>query len=66
MVLLVVKKLLLLKSIEYLVVDGLCGLNGALERMKQELQQLIVEENHKEYAINVEGLYKEVNLISSK
>ncbi|KAI3720485.1 hypothetical protein L6452_21403 [Arctium lappa] len=62
-VLLAVKNLLMLKSTEHLVVDGFCGLNGALERMRQQLQQLILEENHREYAIDVEGLCKEVNLI---
>lgn len=59
-VLLAVKNLLMLKSTEHLVVDGFCGLNGALERMRQ---QLILEKNHREYATDVEGLCKEVNLI---
>ncbi|KAJ9563942.1 hypothetical protein OSB04_009102 [Centaurea solstitialis] len=62
-VLLSVKNLLMLKSSEHLVVDGFCGLDGALERMGQQLKQLTLEESHREYAIDVEGLCKEVNLI---
>ncbi|XP_076958944.1 uncharacterized protein LOC143634858 [Bidens hawaiensis] len=59
-VLVTVKNLLKLKSAEPLVVDGFCGLDGALERTRHQLQQ---EENRKEYAADVEGLCKEVNLI---
>ncbi|KAJ0438593.1 putative armadillo-like helical, nucleotide exchange factor Fes1 [Helianthus annuus] len=59
-VLVAVKNLLKLKSAEALVVDGFCGLKGALERMRHQLQQ---EEDRREYANDVEGLCKEVNLI---
>ncbi|KAK1424506.1 hypothetical protein QVD17_19836 [Tagetes erecta] len=59
-VLVTVKNLLKLKSAEHLVVDGFCGLKGALERMRHQLQQ---EEDRREYAIDVENLCKEVNLI---
>ncbi|PWA88467.1 ARM repeat superfamily protein [Artemisia annua] len=62
-VLLAVKNLLMLESTELLVLDGFCGLKGALERMRLQLQQLIREENDNEYAIDVDGLCKEVNLI---
>ncbi|KVH88203.1 hypothetical protein Ccrd_024414 [Cynara cardunculus var. scolymus] len=62
-VLFAIKNVLMLKSSEHLVVDGFCGLNGALERMRQQLQQFILEENHREYAIDIEGLCKEVYLI---
>lgn len=57
-VLLAVKNLLMLKSTQVDVVDGFCGLKGALERMMQKLQNL-----NTEYAIDVEGLCKEVNMI---
>ena len=53
----------MLDSTEILVLDGFCGLKGALERMRLQLQQLIREENDNEYAIDVDGLCKEVNLI---
>lgn len=53
----------MLESTELLVLDGFCGLKGALERMRLQLQQLIREENDNEYAIDVDGLCKEVNLI---
>ncbi|KAI3745438.1 hypothetical protein L1987_58550 [Smallanthus sonchifolius] len=59
-VLVTVKNLLMLKSADLLVVDGFCGLKGALERMRHQLQQ---EEDRREYAIDVEGLCKEVNSI---
>lgn len=62
-VLLAVKNLLMLKSTESLVVDGFCGLDGALEMMRKQLQQSILEENQREYAIDVEGLCKEVDFI---
>lgn len=62
-VLLAVKNLLMLKSTEFLVVDGFCGLNGALEKMRQQLQRFIQEESQREYAIDVEGLCKEVDSI---
>nr|XP_043626222.1 nucleotide exchange factor SIL1 [Erigeron canadensis] len=62
-VLLAVKNLLLLKSTERLVDDGFCGLKGALERMRHQLQQLSLEEDHREYAMDVESLCKEVSSI---
>lgn len=61
-VLVAVKNLLMLKSTEPLLVDGFCGLKGALERMSQQLQ-FFLEENHSEYAMDVEGLCKEVSSI---
>ncbi|KAK9051772.1 hypothetical protein SSX86_028400 [Deinandra increscens subsp. villosa] len=59
-VLIALKNLLMLRSSEVLVVDGFCGLKGALERMRYQLQQ---EEVRREYASDVEGLCKEVHLI---
>ncbi|KAL8228203.1 hypothetical protein R6Q57_015807 [Mikania cordata] len=59
-VLVAVKNLLRLKSAELLVVDGFCGLKGALEEMRHRLQQ---EQDRRDYAIDVEVLRKEVNLI---
>nr|GFB26642.1 hypothetical protein [Tanacetum cinerariifolium] len=61
-VLLAVKNLLMLEPTQ-VVLDGFCGLKGALERMRLQLQQLIREENDNEYAIDVDGLCKEVNSI---
>ncbi|KAL7606223.1 hypothetical protein Lser_V15G14507 [Lactuca serriola] len=62
-VLLAVKNLLMLKSTEFLVVDGFCGLHGALEKMRQQLQESILEGNQREYATDVEDLCKEVDFI---
>lgn len=53
----------MLKSTEFLVVDGFCGLHGALEKMRQQLQESILEGNQREYATDVEDLCKEVDFI---
>ncbi|XP_071706395.1 hsp70 nucleotide exchange factor FES1 [Rutidosis leptorrhynchoides] len=62
-VLLAVKNLLMLKSTEHLIVDGFCGLEGALVRMRKQLQPFILDEDVYEYATEVERLCKEVNSI---
>ncbi|CAI9785078.1 unnamed protein product [Fraxinus pennsylvanica] len=58
-----VKNLLQLRSTEALVFKEVCKLDVTLETMKQQLQQLMVEENFKEYAVDVESLRREVELI---
>ncbi|KAE8694102.1 hypothetical protein F3Y22_tig00110788pilonHSYRG00441 [Hibiscus syriacus] len=52
-----IKNLLQLKTTEAMVFEEFCRLGEALERMKKQL-----EEDHREYAIDVESLRKEVEL----
>ncbi|OMO90050.1 Armadillo-like helical [Corchorus capsularis] len=58
-----IKNLLQLRTTEPLVFRDLCGLSDALEKMRQRLQDLMLDEYHKDYAMDVEGLRKEVELI---
>ncbi|CAA2997463.1 hsp70 nucleotide exchange factor FES1 [Olea europaea subsp. europaea] len=58
-----VKSLLQLRSTEALVFKEVCKLDVTLETMRQQLQQLMVDENFKEYAVDVESLRREVELI---
>lgn len=58
-----IKNLLLLRSTEAVVLKDFCSLDGALERMMQQFQQLMLEEDHREYVIDVESLRREVELI---
>ncbi|XP_021912574.1 hsp70 nucleotide exchange factor FES1 [Carica papaya] len=55
-----IKNLLQLKVVEDLVLKDSCGLQSALEKMKQQLHHLMMEEDHRDYAIDVENLRKEV------
>nr|GLL49403.1 nucleotide exchange factor SIL1 isoform X1 [Ipomoea trifida] len=55
-----IRNLLLLRSTEGLVFKDFCKLDLLLERMRQQLQQLMVDENHREYAMDVESLRQEV------
>nr|XP_027098044.1 uncharacterized protein LOC113717406 isoform X1 [Coffea arabica] len=57
-----VKNLLQLRT-EALVFKEFCGLDAALEKMRQQLQQLVMEENYSEYAKDVETLRGEVERI---
>lgn len=58
-----IKNLLHLRSTKALVLKDFCALDGALERMRKQLQQLMVDDDHREYAIDVESLRREVELI---
>ncbi|KAL0420541.1 UNVERIFIED_CONTAM: Hsp70 nucleotide exchange factor fes1 [Sesamum latifolium] len=58
-----VKKLLLLRSTDALVFKEVCGLDLALQRMREQLQQLIVDDKFKEYAQDMENLRREVEAI---
>ncbi|CAA2975926.1 hsp70 nucleotide exchange factor FES1 isoform X1 [Olea europaea subsp. europaea] len=58
-----VKNLLQLRSTEALVFKEVCKLDVTLETMRQQLQQLMVDENFKGYAVDVESLRREVELI---
>lgn len=57
------KNLLQLRTTEAVVFKDFCGLDGALERMRQRLQDLMVEEDHRDYAMDVETLRSEVQQI---
>lgn len=52
----------MLRSADALVLRDICELDVALERMKQQLQQMIVDDKV-EYALDMENLRKEVELI---
>ncbi|KAH6837896.1 ARM repeat superfamily protein [Perilla frutescens var. hirtella] len=58
-----VKRLLMLRSTDALVLKEICELDLALGRMKQQLQQLTLDDNFKEFAVDTENLRKEVELI---
>ncbi|KAL9151925.1 hypothetical protein ABFS82_11G084100 [Erythranthe guttata] len=58
-----VKNLLMLRSSDALVFKDVCELDLALSRMRQQLQQLILEDKFNDYAIDVENLRREVELI---
>lgn len=58
-----VKSLLMLRSADALVLRDICELDLALGRMKQQLQQMIVDDKFKEYALDMENLRKEAELI---
>ncbi|XP_022774788.1 hsp70 nucleotide exchange factor FES1 isoform X2 [Durio zibethinus] len=58
-----IKNLLQLRTTEATVFKDFCRLDDALERMKKQLEDLMLEEYHREYVIDVEGLRKEVELI---
>ncbi|KAK6160514.1 hypothetical protein DH2020_003895 [Rehmannia glutinosa] len=58
-----VKNLLLLRSIDAVVFKDVCELDVALGRMRQQLEQLIRDDKFKEYALDMENLRREVELI---
>ncbi|CAH9132093.1 unnamed protein product [Cuscuta epithymum] len=55
-----IRNLLLLQSTDGAVFKDFCKLDVALERMRLQLLQLSEEENHREYAADMESLRKEV------
>ncbi|XP_044507411.1 hsp70 nucleotide exchange factor FES1-like isoform X2 [Mangifera indica] len=57
-----IKNLLQFRTIEIQVLKDFCGLDTALERLKQQLQDLSVEEYKRDYATDLEALRKEVEL----
>ncbi|KAK4762550.1 hypothetical protein SAY86_008318 [Trapa natans] len=61
--LLAVKSLLHLKTTEALVFQDFCGLDMLLDRMRQQLRDLMQDEFRKDYAVDVESLRTEVELI---
>ncbi|XVF14646.1 hypothetical protein REPUB_Repub09cG0079400 [Reevesia pubescens] len=58
-----IKNLLQHRTTEALVFKDFCRLGDALERMKKQLEDLMLEEYQREYVIDVEGLRREVELI---
>ncbi|XP_047310994.1 hsp70 nucleotide exchange factor FES1 [Impatiens glandulifera] len=58
-----IKNLLRLSTTEALVLKDLCGLDDALKRMKEELQQLMSDEIISDYAEDIERLRTEVEII---
>ncbi|XP_030547546.1 nucleotide exchange factor SIL1 [Rhodamnia argentea] len=58
-----VKNLLHLRSTQALIFKEFCGLDAALERMQQQLEDLMAEEFRRDYAADVESLRREVELI---
>ncbi|CAF2111190.1 hypothetical protein YC2023_102028 [Brassica napus] len=61
-----INTLLQLKSIEPLILRDFCGLQGALERMKLQLEESMADEDKRDYAADVESLRGEVELIFRK
>ncbi|WJZ81858.1 hypothetical protein VitviT2T_001674 [Vitis vinifera] len=64
--LIAVKNLLQLRTTEALVFKDYCDLDGALERMRKQLQQLMDEEYQRDYVMDLESLCREVELIFHK
>ncbi|KAK9934192.1 hypothetical protein M0R45_021344 [Rubus argutus] len=64
--LIAIKNLLQLETTEALVLKDFCGLDDALEKMRQRLQDLMVEEYHRDHAMDVESLRSDVQLIFSR
>ncbi|XP_052205766.1 uncharacterized protein LOC127810367 [Diospyros lotus] len=58
-----IKNLLKLNTTEALVFRDFCGLDGALKRMRQQLQQLMADENWRDFAMDLDTLRREVELI---
>ncbi|XP_062155292.1 hsp70 nucleotide exchange factor FES1 isoform X2 [Alnus glutinosa] len=58
-----IKNLLQLRMPEPLVFKDFCGLDGALERTRRQLQNLMADKYLKDYAMDVESLRSEVELI---
>ena len=61
-----IKNLLQLRTTEGLIFKDICALDEALERMRLQLQQLMEDENQKEYAQDVEILRREVEMVFLK
>ncbi|KAA3475539.1 hsp70 nucleotide exchange factor FES1-like [Gossypium australe] len=59
-VLVAIKNLLQLRTTEAMVFKEFCRLDDALERMKKQLEDLMLDEDHREYVTDVESLRKEV------
>ncbi|KAG8477178.1 hypothetical protein CXB51_030309 [Gossypium anomalum] len=57
-----IKSLLQLRTTEAMVFKEFCRLDDALERMKKQLEDLMLDEDHREYVADVESLRKEVEL----
>lgn len=57
------KNLLHLRATEAQVLKEFCGLDMALDKMRQQLQDLMLEEFQKDYAVDLESLRREVQLI---
>ncbi|KAE8666010.1 ARM repeat superfamily protein isoform 2 [Hibiscus syriacus] len=55
-----IKNLLQLKTTEAMVFEEFCRLGEALERIKKQLENLMLEDDHREYVTDVESLRKEV------
>ncbi|KAF9686080.1 hypothetical protein SADUNF_Sadunf03G0121100 [Salix dunnii] len=58
-----IKNLLQLKTTEALIFKDFCDLNGSLERMRQQLLDLMASEDHRDYAVDLETLRREVELL---
>lgn len=58
-----VKSLLMLRSTNAQIFKDVCKLDLALSRMKEHLQQWTLDDDFKEYALEMENLRKEVELI---
>ncbi|KAL9386761.1 hypothetical protein Peur_019885 [Populus x canadensis] len=58
-----IKNLLQLKTTEALIFKDFCDLNGSLVRMRQQLLDLMASADHRDYAVDLENLRGEVELI---
>nr|ADN33690.1 SIL1 [Cucumis melo subsp. melo] len=61
--LIALKNLLLLRTTKAQVLKEFCGLDAALERMRMKLKVLMEEEDHRDYAMDVEDLRSQVEQI---
>ncbi|WCJ43817.1 ARM repeat superfamily protein [Euphorbia peplus] len=61
-----IKSVLELRTTEASIFDNFCGLDGALERMRLQLQDLMAVEDHRDFAIDMESLRRETEVIFHK
>ncbi|WCJ38938.1 ARM repeat superfamily protein [Euphorbia peplus] len=61
-----IKSVLELRTTEASVFENFCGLDGALERMRLQLQDLMAVEDHRDFAIDMESLRRETEVIFRK
>ncbi|KAG5249587.1 hsp70 nucleotide exchange factor FES [Salix suchowensis] len=58
--------LLQLKTTEALIFKDFCDLNGSLERMRLQLLDLMASEDHRDYAVDLETLRREVMKVPAR
>lgn len=61
-----IRSLLQLTSTEALVFKDFCGLDEALDKMREQLEELMIDEDQRDYARDLENIRREVEFIFSR